>query len=204
VGVGIRNFVGTMTVPGPLVPADGLGVGNDPERFLDKIPDVRPIRYHGLLGLLGMDVCAVVYDGDISVNYIEPGVEDANLQGANLGIVAFRVLQVIPFGPNSPFDQGNDPQEIAKVKIKILDAKNNDGSGVCQGDLGLYDDAPDIIDEDTSRTLVADIPPGDTGSLLTHIHPMLDEFGIPLLDENGNVMQFNPFDTGFGEDPTPP
>ena len=44
-----------------------------------------------------MVVCAVVYDNDIRVNYLEPGVEDANLQGANYGIVAFKVLQIIPF-----------------------------------------------------------------------------------------------------------
>ncbi len=131
-------------MPGPLIPGNGLGVGNDPEKLLDKIPDVEPIRYQGVLGLLNMDICAVVYDSDISLNWLDPGVENANLQGANLGIVAFRVLQVIPFGEDSPFDQGNDPQEIAKVLIRILDAKNNEGTGVCQGGLILFD-APNSI-----------------------------------------------------------
>jgi len=149
---GIRNFVGVMQMPGgPLVPGDGLGVGGDPEALLDNIPDVRPIRYEGVLGLLGMDLCAVVYDSDISINFLNPnppgGVEDGNLQGANLGIVAFRVLQVLPFGDDSPFTQGQDPQEIAKVKIGILDAKNDEGTGVCQGNLMTYV-APFIVDED--------------------------------------------------------
>jgi len=149
---GIRNYVGVMQMPGgPLVPGDGLGVGADPEALLDKIPDVRPIRYEGVLGLLGKDVCAVVYDSDNSINYLNPnppgGVEDGNLQGATLGIVAFRVLQVIPFGDDSPFEQGQDPQEIAKVKIGILDAKNDQGTGVCQGNLMTYV-APFIVDED--------------------------------------------------------
>jgi len=146
---GIRNFVGHMPEPGrPLMPGECLGVGNDPEICLDKIPDVEPIRYQGVLELLGMDICAVVYDSDISINWLDPGVENANLQGANLGIAAFRVIQVLPFGQDSPFDQGNDPQEIAKVKIRILDAKNDEGTGVCQGDLTLFE-APDSIDEDT-------------------------------------------------------
>lgn len=150
---GIRNFVGVMNMPGgPLVPGDGLGSGNDPEIFLDNIPDVRPIRYEGVLGLIGMDLCAVVHDSDISINYLNPnppgGVEDGNLQGNYKGIVAFRILQVIPFVDDSPFAQGQDPQEIAKVKIGILDAKNDEGTGVCQGNLFTYE-APFIVDEDT-------------------------------------------------------
>jgi len=91
-----------------------------------------------------MDVCAVVYDSDISLNWFDPGIENGNLQGANLGIVAFRVLQVIPFGDDSPFDQGNDPQEIAKVLIKILDAKNDEGTGTSQGSLITHEVPPSI------------------------------------------------------------
>jgi hypothetical protein len=63
---------------------------------LDKIPHVIPLRARGLVSLIGKDVCAVVYDSDISINYDHDtslGV-NGNLQGATLGIAAFRVNQV--------------------------------------------------------------------------------------------------------------
>jgi len=134
---GFRNYVGISDpIPGgPLVPGPGLGVGFEREELLDNIKDVIPIRYHGLLELIGKDICGVVHDSDISINYLpDPlGVDDANLQGNYKGLVAFRILQVIPFGDDSPFAQGQDPQEIAKVMIGILDAVNTQGTGVCQG-----------------------------------------------------------------------
>ncbi|MBK9337093.1 MAG: hypothetical protein IPM98_11140 [Lewinellaceae bacterium] len=80
---GSRNFL----APGP-----GLGSGNDDrEVLLDKIPDVTPLRATGLKMLIGKTVLAVVYDSDISINY---SPLNGNLMGANLGIVAFDVLDV--------------------------------------------------------------------------------------------------------------
>ena len=175
---GIRNFVGVMDpTGGPLIPGEGLGVGDDPEIFLDKIPNVEPIRFEGLKGLLDMTLCAVVYDSDISVNYLDPGVENANLQGANLGIVAFTVLQIIPFGTEATasFEQGhNDPQEIAKVLIRIEDAKNDEGKGVCQGDLILY--------KPTGQTIINSSEPFDTG---------FEEDPIPLVPPLGGLEIVN-------------
>ena len=88
---------------------------------------------------------------------------EGNLQGSTLGKVAFQILQVIPFGENGALrgvpvlEQANDPQEIAKVVIKILDADR-----VCVG-ATVYD-APGIIDEDTSAPGHASEPePLDTG-----------------------------------------
>jgi len=193
---GIRNFFGNPANPPTFDVGPGLGTPDtdgDREALLDKIPDVRPIRYHGLLGLLGMNVCAVVYDGDISINYNEPenefpsesaiGVKDGSLKGSNLGVVAFNVQRVIPFGgPATSFlDQADDPQEIAKVEIKILDPEF-----ACK-DLVLYD-APNIIDEDTSDTFI------DLGIALhgSHDHPF-----VP------GLFGFDPFDSGFGEDASP-
>ena len=52
-----------------------------------------PLRALGLNSLVGKDVCAVVYDSDISINYDKTrslGV-NGNLQGETLGIVAFHV-----------------------------------------------------------------------------------------------------------------
>lgn len=82
---GTRNFF----TPGP-----GLGApvpDDDREVLLDKIPDITPLRATGLAMLKGKTVYAVVYDSDISVNY-SPLL--GNLQGANLGVVAFDVINV--------------------------------------------------------------------------------------------------------------
>jgi hypothetical protein len=80
---GTRNFLQA----GP-----GLGGGNDgPEVLLDKIPNVTPLRARGLKMLTGKTILAVVYDGDVSINY---GPLSGNLQGANLGVVALEVLNV--------------------------------------------------------------------------------------------------------------
>jgi hypothetical protein len=69
----------------------GLGSGSDPESLLDKIPNVSPLDEAGLRSLIGRTACAVVYDSDISVNY---NPLNGNLQGANLGVVALKVLSV--------------------------------------------------------------------------------------------------------------
>lgn len=54
-----------------------------------------PLRALGLNSLVTKDVCAVVYDSDISINYVKSTFPftNANLQGATLGIVAFTVIQ---------------------------------------------------------------------------------------------------------------
>ena len=70
----------------------GLGGGqDDKEVLLDKVPNVTPLRARGLKMLTGSIILAVVYDGDVSVNY---GPLNGNLQGANLGMVALEVLSV--------------------------------------------------------------------------------------------------------------
>jgi len=153
--VGIANFI------------NGLVAQSD----LDKIPDVRPIRYEGVLELLDRNICAVVHDSDVNVAYLqepieenETGVDNANLQGSYKGVVAFNILQVVPFGDiptkgalshKGDLTQTNDPQEIAKVVITILDPN------VC-----LYAelfDAPFIVDENTSQLRGGTIMDFDTG-----------------------------------------
>jgi hypothetical protein len=69
---------------------------NLPQSRLDKIPHVLPLRARGLVSLIGKDVCAVVYDSDIGINYDHDkslGV-NGNLQGSTLGIAAFHVNTV--------------------------------------------------------------------------------------------------------------
>ncbi|MBP6687141.1 MAG: hypothetical protein KA160_04715, partial [Lacibacter sp.] len=48
---GTRNF---------LIASPGLGGGNDPEKYLDNIPNVTPLRATGLKMLIGQTVLAVV------------------------------------------------------------------------------------------------------------------------------------------------
>jgi len=128
---GIRNFVGDPT--NPSFYDVGKGLGNielgDPEEFLDKIPDVIPLRAEGLALLVGKDVCAVVFDSDSSINY-DKLVTDGSLKGANLGVVAFTVTAV---------DQlfGESSSSLPIVTLNILDA-----SITCAETLGLFTEAP--------------------------------------------------------------
>ena len=92
-GDGLRNYVGEMDSDGNIVIGDGLGVGEDPEALLDNIPGVTPLRATGLESLVGQQVCAVVQDSDVSINY-DP--LNGSLKGDSLGRVAFRVLSVRP------------------------------------------------------------------------------------------------------------
>jgi hypothetical protein len=117
---GLQNFL----FPGP-----GLGGGEDDrEVLLDEIPDVIPLRATALAMLVGQTVFAVVYDSDVSTNY-DP--IKANLQGSNLGIVAFRVLEVKERRDGSDAD-------LPRVTISILDANR-----LKDGALYLFSNAPE-------------------------------------------------------------
>jgi hypothetical protein len=116
---GTRNFL----LAGP-----GLGGGNDgPEVLLDKIPNVTPLRARGLKMLTGKTVLAVVYDGDAGINY---GPLSGNLQGANLGIVAFEVVSV-----RRRTDGSSGSLPI--VTVKIVDA-----NAASAAQLKLFANAP--------------------------------------------------------------
>lgn len=82
---GLKNYLTPGPSLGAPVPDDGREV------LLDEIPNVTPLRATGLKMLEGKTVLAVVYDSDISINY-DP--LEGNLQGANLGRVAFDVISV--------------------------------------------------------------------------------------------------------------
>jgi hypothetical protein len=73
----------------------GTGAGVPSQSRLDKIPAVMPLRALGLNSLVGKDICAVVYDSDISINYDKSTFPftSGNLQGETLGVVAFTVNQ---------------------------------------------------------------------------------------------------------------
>ncbi len=70
-----------------LAEADGFGLNG--EHLLDNIPGVTPLRTAELEAMIGETCCAVVYDSDISL-------PQGNLQGSNLGVVRFTLLDVGP------------------------------------------------------------------------------------------------------------
>lgn len=113
-----------------LTPGPGLGAGNpddNKEVLLDKIPDVTPLRAEGLAMLKGQTVYAVVYDSDISINY---SPLNGNLMGANLGVVAFEVIEVTERTDGSS-------SSLPRVTIRILSAET-----VSSLPLFLFDNAP--------------------------------------------------------------
>ncbi len=91
--------------------AEAAGFGNNGEFLLDEIPNVTPMRTADLEAMIGMTCCAVVYDSDISINY---NPLQANLQGANLGIIAFTLLAV-----GQPVDE-----VLPDITIRIEDWAN--------------------------------------------------------------------------------
>ena len=90
----------------------------DREALLDKIDGVTPLRNDGLELLVGKNVCAVVYDSDVSINYDVP--INGSLKGANLGTVAFNVISttVLVEGVDENVSSGS----LREVVIEILDA----------------------------------------------------------------------------------
>lgn len=109
---GASNFV----LAGPGLGSGKNGGDDDKEVLLDKIPNVTPLRASGLKMLVGETVLAVVYDSDVSINY---SPLNGNLQGANLGLVAFKVLSV-----TQRFD-GSD-SSLPKLSVVILNADEVD------------------------------------------------------------------------------
>ena len=113
-----------------LTAGPGLGAKSPDDNrdvLLDKVPNVTPLRATGLSMLVGKTVLAVVYDSEISINY-SPLL--GNLQGANLGIVAFDVLEV-----NKRTDGSSG--SLPRVKILIRDA-----STFANTSLLLFSNAP--------------------------------------------------------------
>ena len=88
--------------------ASAPGFGNNGESLMDQIPDVNPLWGPELEALVGQTFCAVVYDSDISFNNPPPL---GNLQGATLGTLHLRVLDV-----------GPDPagQVLPDITIQVL------------------------------------------------------------------------------------
>lgn len=111
-----------------LVGGPGLGSGsNDPEALLDNIPNVTPLRAEGLSMLTGKTILALVYDGDLGINY---SPLTGSLKGETLGLVALRLIRTVKRTDGS---SGSLP----KVIVKIV-AVNNARSAT----LKLFNNAP--------------------------------------------------------------
>lgn len=136
---GFRNFL----LAGP-----GLGGGeDDKENLLDKIPNVTPLRARGLKMLTGRTILAVVYDGDVSINY---GPLNGSLKGANLGLVALEIIEVRKRTDGS---SGSLPR--VKVKILSVDAAKSAA-------LKLFSNAP--VPKSSSEPYDIN-PPADTPAI---------------------------------------
>jgi hypothetical protein len=161
--VGDEGFFAPKTIPGSwistgptnsgidnyLTPGPGLGAsGDNPEILLDKTPDVEPLRATGLKMLQGKTVYAVVYDNDISINY---SLKQGNLQGANLGVVAFDVLNVTERTDGST-------SALPKVAIRIRNAEE-----IGQLQLNHFSNAPVILSSSEPMDI---IPPANAPGIV--------------------------------------
>lgn len=102
---------------------------NGSEDLLDEVPDVTPLRATGLAMLKGATVYAVVYDSDISINY---SPLEGSLKGSTLGVVAFKVLDVV-----KRTDRDRSSSSLPKVAVRIESVTT-----VSQLPLSLFSNAP--------------------------------------------------------------
>ena len=115
--MGYRNFVGNPAGVYPYGVGRGLGTGPDPERFLDKVPNVTPLRATGLRyprTAPAADLCRRLRQRHFDEQ--PRGHSNGSLKGANLGTVALRVLSATPRTNGS---SGSLPQ----VRVEVLDAR---------------------------------------------------------------------------------
>lgn len=150
----LKTIPGSWAAAGPssnglfnyLKPGPGLGGGEDDrEVLLDKIPNVTPLRATGLSMLKGSTVLALVYDSDISVNY---SPLNGNLQGSNLGLVAFDVLEV-----KERLDASSSSLPAVTIRIREV-------SEVSDLSLALFANAPVLKSSSEPFDLVPTTNPG--------------------------------------------
>ena len=67
--------------------------------FLSSVEDMVPVRSDRAALLVGRSVCAVVYDEDLAISESDTRVD---LDGPNLGMVAFRVSSIFTTGSAWP------------------------------------------------------------------------------------------------------
>ena len=108
IGDGLRNYLDA----GP-----GLGspdAKGNRESLLDNVPDLTPLRAMGLARLEGSAICGIVLDGEVKMSYSP--IRTGNIQGPNLGKVAFQVL-------GTENASGRSATDLPYVRVRILDAE---------------------------------------------------------------------------------
>ena len=133
---------------------------------LDKIPAVMPLRALGLTKLVTHNICAVVYDSDISINYNSTTFPftDGNLQGATLGIVAFTVESVHTL-------EGFSSSTLPQVRIKINNPATCNPTELFNAPVPRSSSVPNDIDAESPINHT-----GDDGYLQLLTHPLEDLF----------------------------
>jgi hypothetical protein len=106
---GAMNFLKA----GPGLGSGRNGSNDDKEVLLDNVTNVVPLRATALQMLVGSTVLAVVYDGNVGINY---SPLRGNLMGANLGVLAFDVISVTRRTDGSS-------SSLPQVRIQIRDAE---------------------------------------------------------------------------------
>lgn len=145
---GIRNFLFNGTEPYTGAPGSTAISGT----YLHNVRDVMPLRARGLKLLEGSRVCAVVYKGDIDIDYnsSEPHI-DADLDGSTYGIVAFKVKEA-----RTRSCSGASNYCLPEMQIEILDPASTCDNVV------LYN---------------APVPKGETYPRDTVVNPLYDQTG---------------------------
>ena len=106
------------------------------ENNLDQVAGVVPLDRYYIPGLVGKTVCAVVYDDDITVD-ADP--LSGNLEGATLGLTAFKVTAVgadeYPVLPTITVDL-LPSTDVQKVCESVTKGKGGNGGGKGGGGKG--------------------------------------------------------------------
>lgn len=107
-----------------------------PQSQLDKIADVMPLRNHELHQLVGRTCTAVVYDSDISMNWIPV---NANLQGARYGLFTFTVLNVVVAGT---LDESKSDTSLYDLLVRVEPYEDPDFAM----HVNIHDHEPDAVE----------------------------------------------------------
>jgi hypothetical protein len=87
--------------------------GTVAQEDLDPVFDVMPLRNHELFSLIGRTCVAVVYDSDISMNFLPI---QGNLQGARYGLFRFTVLNVVVPGS---LDESKSSSSLYDLLVRV-------------------------------------------------------------------------------------
>ena len=112
--------------------------GRIPQKYLDKIPGVMPLRDDCLRQLVGKTCIVVVYDSDISINY-DP--INGNLQGARYGLTLLEFLEVVNPGT---IKESTDSSSLLDIWVEMLEIPET-FPALNDCDRPVQDEVPDTV-----------------------------------------------------------